>query len=250
MLDVYGVLVYMVNRLATRCSRGDLILKGGTALNEKLKRELPGYFRATRDIDFHVGSIETYREVFGDVEEWLNSGTDKYTFVTVKSRTSSNTSAGFVFEVSDGVNKDRVGIDLNVSPINTITIDTTSTFTIPTYDLYMMLADKMSVVCSPSIYRRIKDIYDIFVILHLRDLNKAILRSSLDSKRPGIVCMENFMILPDNYPQLSHAYEKYRGFPDVDFIDIACLVTSFMWSYMSGREELTRWDHNQLIWVG
>lgn len=48
MLDVYGVLVYMVNRLATRCSRGDLILKGGTALNEKLKRELPGYFRATR----------------------------------------------------------------------------------------------------------------------------------------------------------------------------------------------------------
>lgn len=48
MLDVYGVLVYMVNRLATRCSRGDLILKGGTAL------------------DFHVGSIETYREVFGD----------------------------------------------------------------------------------------------------------------------------------------------------------------------------------------
>lgn len=66
MLDVYGVLVYRVNRLATRRSRGDLILKGGTALNEKLKRELPGYFRATRDIDFHVGSIETYREVFGD----------------------------------------------------------------------------------------------------------------------------------------------------------------------------------------
>lgn len=39
MLDVYGVLVYMVNRLATRCSRGDLILRGGTSLNEKLKRE-------------------------------------------------------------------------------------------------------------------------------------------------------------------------------------------------------------------
>ena len=67
MLDVYGVLVYMVNRLATRCSRGDLILRGGTSLNEKTKeRELPGYFRATRDVDFRVGCMVTYREVFGD----------------------------------------------------------------------------------------------------------------------------------------------------------------------------------------
>lgn len=63
---MYGVLVYMVNRLATRCSSGDLILKGGTALNEKLKRELPGYFQATRDVDFRVGCMVTYREVFGD----------------------------------------------------------------------------------------------------------------------------------------------------------------------------------------
>lgn len=249
MLDIYDVLVYMVNRLSVRCSRGDLVLKGGTALNDKLKKELPAYFRETRDVDFHVGSVETYLEVFCDVEDWLNLGTELYTFSTVKVRNLSNTSAGFVFRVSDGRFEDRVGIDLNISPINCITVDTTETFNIPTYDLYMMLADKMSVMCGHVIFRRIKDMYDIYVILHLRDIDKKVLKNSIQMKRPNSVSKSDFMILPDNYEKLLHSYQKYRGFPNVKFIDVACLVTSFMWGFLEDREEFVIWDHNQLIWM-
>lgn len=111
MIDVLDVLIYMVNRLSLKCTRGDLVLKGGLALEDKLRATAPDFLRYTHDIDLHVGSIETYTEVFGDIESWLNSGTNKYVFKSTKVRDFKNGSAGYDFIVSAGTEQMRVGID-------------------------------------------------------------------------------------------------------------------------------------------
>lgn len=69
MIDILDVLIYMVNRLSLKCTKGDLVLKGGLALEDKLRATAPDFLRYTHDIDLHVGSIETYTEVFGGYRE-------------------------------------------------------------------------------------------------------------------------------------------------------------------------------------
>lgn len=247
MIDVLDVLIYMVNRLSLKCTRGDLVLKGGLALEDKLRVTAPDFIRYTHDIDLHVGSIETYTEVFGDIESWLNSGTNKYVFKSTKVRDFKNGSAGYDFIVSAGTEQMRVGIDLNVAPMQIISIDYTDTFSIPTYDIYTMLADKMAVMCNRVIFRRIKDLYDIYAILHLADISYAQLWQRVERKRPGVVSQHNYMLLPEHYDSLQHAFTQFKGIEQHhDFDSIISVVSYFMTKYMKG--DVVIWDHNQLIW--
>lgn len=216
MIDVLDVLIYMVNRLSLKCTRGDLVLKGGLALEDKLRATAPDFLRYTHDIDLHVGSIETYTEVFGDIESWLNSGTNKYVFKSTKVRDFKNGSAGYDFIVSAGTEQTRVGIDLNVAPMQIISIDYTDTFSIPTYDIY--------------------------AILHLADISYAQLR-----QRPGVISQRNYMLLPEHYDSLQHAFTQFKGIEQHhDFDSIISVVSYFITKYMKG--DVVIWDHNQLIW--
>lgn len=247
MIDVLDVLIYMVNRLSLKCTKGDLVLKGGLALEDKLRATAPDFLRYTHDIDLHVGSIETYTEVFGDIESWLNSGTNKYVFKSTKVRDFKNGSAGYDFIVSAGTEQMRVGIDLNVAPMQIISIDYTDTFSIPTYDIYTMLADKMAVMCNRVIFRRIKDLYDIYAILHLADISYAQLRQRVERKRPGVVSQRNYMLLPEHYDSLQHAFTQFKGIEQHhDFDSIISVVSYFVTKYMKG--DVVIWDHKQLIW--
>lgn len=103
MIDILDILTYMVNRLGLKCKRGDLVLKGGLALEDKLRATAPDFLRYTHDIDLHVGSVETYTEVFGGIESWLNSGTKQYMFKSTKVRDFKNGSAGYDFVVTAGM---------------------------------------------------------------------------------------------------------------------------------------------------
>lgn len=141
----------------------------------------------------------------------------------------------------------RIGIDLNVAPMHIISIDYTDTFNIPTYDIYTMLADKMAVMCNRVIFRRIKDLYDIYVILHLADISYAQLRQRVERKRPGVVSQSNYMLLPEHYDNLRHAFTQFKGIEQHhDFDSIISVVSYFMTKYMKG--DVVIWDHNQLIW--
>lgn len=221
MIDILDILTYMVNRLGLKCKRGDLVLKGGLALEDKLRIAAPDFLRYTHDIDLHVGSVETYTEVFGDIESWLNSGTKQYMFKSTKVRDFKNGSAGYDFVVTAGMEQMRIGIDLNVAPMHIISIDYTDTFNIPTYDIY--------------------------AILHLADISYAQLWQRVERKRPGVVSQRNYMLLPEHYDSLQHAFTQFKGIEQHhDFDSIISVVSYFMTKYMKG--DVVIWDHNQLIW--
>lgn len=116
---------------------------------------------------------------------------------------------------------------------------------ITTIDNHRLLAEYMRIMCSPKIYEAVECTFNVYILLRSLDFDKKTLQRytmELD--------MIDYPFLPDNYKTLEQSYNLRVGDNEYEFADVARLVTSFMWSYMSGREELTRWDHNQLIWVG
>lgn len=151
----------------------------------------------------------------------MNSGTNKYVFKSTKVRDFKNGSAGYDFIVSAGTEQMRVGIDLNVAPMRIISIDYTDTFNIPTYDIY--------------------------AILRLADISYAQLWQRVERKRPGVVSQRNYMLLPEHYDSLQHAFTQFKGIEQHhDFDSIISVVSYFMTKYMKG--DVVIWDHNQLVW--
>lgn len=115
----------------------------------------------------------------------------------------------------------RIGIDLNVAPMHIISIDYADTFNIPMYDVY--------------------------AILHLADISYAQLWQRVERKRPGVVSQRNYMLLPEHYDSLQHAFTQFKGIEQHhDFDSIISVVSYFMTKYMKG--DVVIWDHNQLIW--
>lgn len=106
---------------------------------------------------------------------------------------------------------------------------------------------KMAVMCNLVIYRRIKDLSDIYAILHLADISYAQLWQRVERKRPGVVSQRNYMLLPEHYDSLQHAFTQFKGIEQHhDFDSIISVVSYFMTKYMKG--DVVIWDHNQLIW--
>lgn len=246
----YDILRYMVNRIYERDKRKEIVLKGGTALLSKASKILPEMLRYTHDVDFHVGSEEEFKEVFTGIEDWLNSGTLNYIFTIVKVRELSGTSAGFVFDVEefDGT-VERVGIDLNIAPMSVITVTHLSDMHMPAYDEYTMLVDKLSAVLSGKTLRRVKDIYDIYLLLHMCDIEVKRLRLAASAKRPNMTVIYPF--IPANMQQIEHAYDALTGISNKPpFEVIYPVVSNFIIGYIEDDIGDAQWNHSTKSWVG
>lgn len=92
---------------------------------------------------------------------------------------------------------------INITPGVNINLDE--------YDNYTMLADKITVVCSRKIFRRIKDIYDIYVLSMLQDYKMEVLVQTIKGKRPEFLESKRIMFRPDTMAELEHAYDKFTG---------------------------------------
>ena len=75
-----------------------------------------------------------------------------------------------------------------------------------------MMSDKLKVVCSNKIFRRIKDLYDIYVLSIIYEYDMARLIKVIKEKHSDIDINE-FKLTEDNVKELRHAYNKYEGFP-------------------------------------
>lgn len=96
------------------------------------------------------------------------------------------------------------------------------------YSVESILVDKLHVLASRKIFRRSKDIYDIYVISKLRSVDLQSVVTSYESKygkeRIGIV----FGLDMENLDNLEQAYNKLRGIENKPkFIEIYKTVSEF-----------------------
>lgn len=76
-----------------------------------------------------------------------------------------------------------------------------------------MLADKVSAISTDRVFRRIKDVVDLYYLSQAFDLNSAEIMQTLENSGRKLEGFAGFLGRPDD---LRHAYEKFRLTGDVE----------------------------------
>lgn len=99
-----------------------------------------------------------------------------------------------------------------------------------------MLADKISVISGDKVFRRIKDVVDLYYISKVIDFEKGELLQTLENSKRSLGSFDGFLHRPDD---LRHAYEKFRFTGNVDkppFEDVYCTVKSYIQDVLPQEE--------------
>lgn len=107
--------------------------------------------------------------------------------------------------------------------------------------LKKMLADKLSTVSSRLVFRRCKDMYDLYLLSHLRGFKTLEIKEILTNQG---VALEGFVEFQLRLAELLHAYEKLRGIEDKPSFDVVYnRVFTFVRPFISNTE-------TALVWTG
>lgn len=119
------------------------------------------------------------------------------------------------------------------------------------YNIYGILRDKIKVVMTKKVCRRVKDLIDIYMIITSIDIDYNKVLNVVDTLEP----VENFLCMSGSKEIIEHAYDKYKNVDKPDFEDMLCLVIKFILpivyriNYGKGIYEFTKWDSKKGKWV-
>lgn len=211
-LSDYEILLFMANKIFEVTNGRNVVLKGGLALLDRIIICNPGLERVTRDIDLSIADEGTYDIIFSNILVIFNDNNIGLTFVINKHRGRRGAGEGYDFDVSTSYgSKHKLGIDMQIAQNGVIFTVPGNNIRLATYDSYSMLVDKISAVSSERIFRRTKDIYDIYALSILQDysLNELVYRIML--KRPELRENAICMFRHDTIEKLAYAYDKLDG---------------------------------------
>lgn len=249
-LSDYDVLLFMADKIFEVTNGRNVVLKGGLALLDRILSCNPELERVTRDIDLSIADEGTYDVIFENILEIFNNNNIGLTFTINKHRGRRGTGEGYDFDVSTNFGgKHKVGIDMQIAQNGTIRTVPGNRIRLATYDSYSMLVDKISAVSSEHIFRRTKDIYDIYVLSILQDYSLNELVNRIMQKRPELRENAILMFRPDTIDKLVYAYDKLDGIrAKPDFNTVYRVTSNFVSGSLVGL-------HNQVfspdyLWKG
>lgn len=253
MQDIYSYLRYTANLIANSKFGNKFILKGGSVLRAKLiECGRDDLSRVTRDLDIHCDSRDVWIDFYTNIESILNMNDAGLVYRLIKRRSETKglmESDSLHFEIRNGKEAVYFKIDMNIKSNNIITVDYSPVPNMRVYDAYTMLSDKIVVVSSQSIFRRIKDLYDIAVLISIYDFRYFDVLEHLTVKHPNANL--NNMLVPYNYDYIRHAYNSFEGIlnkPNVEYLIsfVLCFLEPIYMGYNKG--ELV-WNAQRSCWV-
>lgn len=255
-VKTYKVLVYTANLIARSSYGRYFVLKGGTVLMTKVidscREDL---FRRTTDIDIHVSNLSVWVSFLNDIESILNNNNAgiRYSILSVRSRDKK----GGVIDNSDSIGilavlpdscSIKMKIDMNIKEGNLVGIEFISALSMNTYDSVTMLTDKLVVISSQKIFRRIKDVYDIAVLTSISDFSIEEIYNRL-YKKHGKRKLDRTYLNVENYAELKHAYDKYSGIRVKREFDVLfTCVSNFCAPIYEGKHNII-WKSSVGRWV-
>lgn len=250
----FDILIFMINKIHEHDAENDIILKGGAALMDRVLATNPALYRMTEDIDLHIKTEEAYSKIFSNLESILNDNTLGLVFKISGHRERSGTGERFKLEVvkPDG-NIFNAKIDMQVGVTYQVDTEFGVNVNALTYSNYSMLADKISVVSSGRLYRRSKDLYDLYILTKLYDCDMEKLIHVILVKRPELITSYTNMFTPENLPAIEHAYSKFRNVgikPDFDVIYKHLTMFLYpIYKRFGGDMTYKRWDKELTKWI-
>ncbi|MCL1934870.1 MAG: nucleotidyl transferase AbiEii/AbiGii toxin family protein [Defluviitaleaceae bacterium] len=231
-IEIWDVLVDIARTLTQSKYNDDFRMKGMFVLASYLKGRIEGrYIRGTQDIDMD----------FSNIDSWLMLSKEIDTLLTDNSR------LGIVYKpklnkvLRENKRSGRIGleclykgkvikthIDMNVRTLGTghyfesdINFSATS--------LYVSLCDKISVITDDiGIQKRVKDLYDIYLISLTFDCDMRILKEEW-ILRGRSLNVPIALLNPEVLPNVIYAYDKYSGIPeDLAFQKVYDRVVEFL----------------------
>ena len=243
-LEQYNILRYTINLISNSVYGKYLIIKGGSALVSKmLELNHFEYLRKTSDIDIHCDKKEVWEHFCSDIESILNNNQDGYIYRLISRRADTkgfDTSDSLKFEIKYNNSSFIFKMDMNIKSNAIIFVEYSALLNMGTYDKYTMLSDKIVVVSSKKIYRRIKDLYDICVLASLYDFELSYVYTILNKKHPNVSlqCMLN----PANYESIKHAYDKFQGIDNKPVFEYVYTLASIF------LEPIYKGVNTNLVW--
>lgn len=161
-----------------------------------------------------------------------------------------DTSDSLQFEVYNTNNGDKVKfkIDMNIKSNSIITCEYSPILNMNTYDALTMLSDKIVVVSSEKIFRRVKDLYDLCVIVSMYNINYLDIINHLNVKHPNVQ-LKN-MLKSSNFEDIGHAYSKYQGIENKPNIEVLFnIALTFLYPIYQKIEGNMIWNSQTLCWM-
>lgn len=252
-IEVYNLLLHTVNIISKTKYVRFFALKGGMVLMSKLfEYNRTDMFRRTSDIDIHCSSKDIWFRFCNECEAILNiDEAVQYRLIKRRSATKGlSTSDSLVFEVSlrDG-RVIKIGMDMNIKSNDIVEVSFDPVLQMHTYSEYTMLVDKIAVVSSGKVYRRIKDLYDICVLasLYQFQLDKIVnMLRVKHNKEPKD--LEN-MLSSENFGNLAHAYSCFVGIVNKpDIMVLLDIAQKFLYPLYNGVSTGYIWNNRSCLW--
>lgn len=242
-------------------SKSDLncfVVKGCMALNNHfLNNKLP-YARMTQDLDLHYYSRDDWERF---VEESSLIATKNsllglsYRLISRRGFAKNANGDSLKFEASDGNTNFIFKVDMNFGGnIDFVNYNNSISF----YSIPVILSDKLWVLSSQKICRRVKDLIDIYLISSNFNLNYVELCCKISNRlneSGRIINFSNLYILTESsIGDMKHAFDRYDQSVNIglSFEELYNHVLNFVipiYFYLNGNvKDFTKWDCSKKEW--
>ena len=228
-----------------------VVFKGAMVLTKIIEEKEYNVFRNTEDIDLDWENYNISMDELTLMVEDAVKELDDGLYVEVVRNFGENTSAGFDIRRRD-YDYDAYLFSIDVSIRYNNYYDVYESYYGVQFrgaSLEKMCVDKISSISSDRIFRRIKDIYDMYVISHLEDFSIYKLNEILEGSGRYVY---DFNVFLNSYDDLEYGYNKLRGIVNKpDFEIVYPRVRDFCMPYITdcyktGRKAV--WYCDQGVW--
>ena len=237
-------------QIMSKISESDVPIVFKGALITKLILNENGYAaleRRTKDID--ANWVDSPPSMENLVEAINNSlGELKNDVYAVAFREySEKVSAGVSIRGKD-TNEEIISMDINVKPVHGSRFYHYGEIKIKGVLVNEILSDKITVMSKKAIFRRAKDMVDVYALSHCVKVNTAEI-FELFRKNPTRV-VGTFDEFYNRRADVEHAYNKLEGIEGKPhFSDVYLYLEKFLRPFAEKDMTPKVWDSNKLIWI-
>ena len=226
-----------------------VVFKGAMVLQHILKiNDINNMYRSTADIDMnYIYGNKTDEDILKDIKNAIDNLQIKGLEITQTRKSGIGKSAGFsVSRLGEKIFKLDVSIGENPFYTDYVNDNGILFYGATKEKIY---TDKIIVLSERKIFRRIKDIYDLYVLSYLEGFEIDNIKNILKSMNKEL---GDFSQFTENIQELKHAYDKYDGIQNKPEFEIMYgRVRDFCMPFIVGsyKERKGYWSRERGMWI-
>ena len=201
--------------------------------------------RTTKDVDANwTDKPPTMQHLVSTLNQSLKDMQNMLEAVPTRDYTSTQSAGISIVEKSTG--NELFSMDISVKPVQGNRIYYYGDIGIKGVLPDEVLSDKLAVISSPRLFRRIKDMVDIYALSHCIDVSTDKIISITEAKQHDI---QDFDCLLNRASDVKHAYEKLRGIHNKpDFDKVYSYIISFVKPFVEKDRSSKVWNSQSIEW--